>query len=55
MGRRVETIDRAMVLGVVKVRLDGDLLAGLALRVAATMGAIETMKDGAPWQGIALL
>ena len=44
-----------MVRRVVKVRLDGDLLAGFVLGVAATMGAIETMKDGAPWQGIALL
>src|SRR5580658_1999866 len=55
MGRRIETVDRAVVCRVVEVRLDGDLLAGLVSRVAATMSAIEIMKDGAPRLGIALL
>ena len=44
-----------MVRRVVKVRLDGDLLTGFVLSVAATMGAIEMINDGAPCQGIALL
>src|ERR1700730_10959280 len=44
-----------MVRRVVEVRLDCDLLAGLVPRVAATMSAIEILKNGAPRLGIALL
>src|SRR5258708_7535146 len=53
MGRRVQAFDRSMILCVVQVRLDGDLLAGLVAGFAATMSAIEVVKDGAPCPGIA--
>src|ERR1700739_1623735 len=55
MGRRVETVDGAMIRCVLQVGLDGDFLAGLVPRVAATVGAIEMMKNRAPRLGIALL
>src|ERR1700748_3774465 len=55
VGRRVETVDRAMVRRVVEVRLDCDLLAGLVPSVAATVSAIEIVKHRAPRLGIALL
>src|ERR1700739_295828 len=44
-----------MIRCVIQVRLDCDLLASLVPRIAATMGAIEIVKDGAPSLGIALL
>ena len=53
MRRRVQTVDCTVIYRVVQVRLDGDLLAGLVPRVAATMGAVEMLKDGAPRLGIA--
>src|ERR1700679_1147656 len=55
MGRRVQTIDRAMVRSIVEVWLYGDLLAGHIPSVAATMRAIEMVKHRAPRLGIALL
>src|ERR1700678_1887485 len=55
MGRRVQPVDRAMVGGVVQVRLDGDLLAGLVPCVAVTMSVIEMVKHRAPRLGIAFL
>src|SRR5580765_6860223 len=55
MRRRVQTLDRAMVRGVVQVRLNCDLLAGLVSGVAAIMSAIEVVKDGVPCLGIAFL
>src|SRR6202041_3419981 len=54
MGRRVKTVDRAMVRRVVKVRLDCDLLAGLVPGAAATTSAIVIVEDGAPCLGVAL-
>src|ERR1700733_3114529 len=55
MGRRVETVDRAMIRCVVQIRFDCDLLACLVSGVAATMSAIEILKHRAPCLGIALL
>src|ERR1700732_4147985 len=52
MGRRVQTLDRGMILCVVKVRLNRDFLARLVSGVAATMTAIEVVKDGTPCLGI---
>src|ERR1700744_562794 len=54
MGRRVETVDRAMIRWVVQVRLDCDLLAGLVSGVATIMSAVEIVEDGTPCLGIAL-
>jgi hypothetical protein len=55
MGRRVQAFDRAMIRCVVQVRLDRDLLAGPVSGVAATMSAIEVVKDGVPCLGIVFL
>jgi hypothetical protein len=55
MGRRVQTVDRAMVRCVVQVRLDCDLLASPVSSVAASMSAIEIFKDGTPCLRIAFL
>src|SRR5580700_5606345 len=55
MGRRVQTIDRAMIRCVVQVSLDCHFLASPVPSVAATMSAIEILKDGAPCLGIAFL
>src|ERR1700733_8136889 len=55
MGRRVQTVDRAMVRSVVQVCLDGHFLASPVSGVAATMSAIEIFKDGAPCLCIAFL
>src|SRR6202046_3908288 len=55
MGRRVETVDRAMIRCVVQVWLDCDLFAGLVSDGATIMGASEIVEDGAPCLGIALL
>jgi hypothetical protein len=55
MGRRIETVDRAMISCVVEVCLDCDLLARLVSGVAAAMSAIEIVEDSAPCLGIVLL
>src|SRR5882724_7227270 len=54
MGRRVQTFDRAMILCVVKVRLDRDFFARFVSGVAATTTAIEVVKDGTPCPRIVL-
>src|ERR1700758_244617 len=55
MGRRVETIDRAVIRCVVKVGLDCHFLSSPVPGVAATMTAIEILKDSAPCLGIVVL
>jgi hypothetical protein len=55
MGRRVETVDRAVIGCVVQVRFDCDLFAGLVSDVATIMSTIEIVEDGAPCLSIALL
>src|ERR1700678_3272705 len=55
MGRGVQAFDRAMVGCVVQVRLDRNLLPGFVSGFAATMSAIEVLKDGVPCLGVALL
>src|SRR6266404_8686859 len=54
MGRRVQTFDRAMILGVVKVRLDRDFFARLVSEVASATTAIEVVEDGTPGLSIIL-
>src|ERR1700739_3252163 len=55
MGRRVQAFDRAVVRRVIQVRLDGDLRPGLISGVAATVSAIEIVKDRVPSLSIAFL
>src|SRR5580704_4325469 len=55
MGRGVQAFDRAMVRRVVQVRLDRDLLPSFVSAFAATMSAIEVLKDGVPCLGVAFL
>src|ERR1700688_1566469 len=55
MGRGVQAFDRAMIRGVVQVRLDRNLLAGPVSGVATTMSTIEVLKDGVPCLGVAFL
>src|ERR1700683_453215 len=55
MRRRVQAINRAMVRGIVQVRLDGNLLAGPVAGFTTTMSTIEVLKDGAPRLGIGFL
>src|SRR5580692_1025809 len=55
MGRRVQAFNRAMVGGVVQVRLDRNLLASFVSSFAATMSAIEVLKDGVPCLGVVFL
>jgi hypothetical protein len=55
MGRGIQAFDRAMVRCVVQVRLDRNLLPNTVSGFAATMSAIEVLKDGVPCLGIAFL
>jgi len=55
MRRRVQSFDRAVVGCVVQIRLDGDLLSSLVSSVAATMSAVEVVKNGVPCLGVAFL
>src|SRR5580658_10166744 len=55
MRRRVQTIDRAMIRCVVQVRLNRNLLPSSVSGFAATMSAIEVLKDGVPCLGVAFL
>src|SRR5260370_5272894 len=52
MGRRVQTFDGAMILCVVKVRLNRDFFARRVSGVAATTTAIEVVEAGSPGLGI---
>src|SRR5580658_4136815 len=55
MGRGVQAFDRAMVRCVVQVRLDRNLLPSSVSGFAATMSAIEVLKDGVPCLYVAFL
>src|SRR5580698_6108131 len=55
MGRGIQPFDRAMVRCVVEVRLDRNLLTSTVSGSAATMSAIEVLKDGIPCLSVALL
>jgi len=55
MRRRVQSFDRAVVGCVVQIRLDDDLLSSFVSSVAATMSAVEVVKNGVPCLGVAFL
>src|SRR5271169_6991536 len=55
MGRGVQAFNRAMVRGVVQVRLDRNLLPSAVSGFAAPMSTIEVLKDGVPCLGVVFL
>src|ERR1700688_2078521 len=55
MGRGVQAFDRAMIRGVIQVRLDRNLLPSTVSGFAAPVSAIEVLKDGVPCLGVAFL